>query len=528
MPELATQRIQQLSQTDAFQYLKELQRGIEKESLRTDTSGLLAQTDHPQSLGSALTHPRITTDFSEALLELITPVFPTIDGALASLDEVHTYVYSQLDNELLWTASMPCQLPADEQIPVARYGSSNVAEMKTTYRIGLGNRYGRAMQTISGIHYNFSLPEALWPHLQQQSTAELQALSLQDYKTESYFHLIRNFRRISWLLPYLYGASPAVSKCFLQGQQHNLQALDESTLYLPHATALRMGDFGYQSNAQNGLAICYNTIANYIETLKQAIVTEHPDYQKIGIKKDGQYQQLSTALLQIENEFYSTIRPKRVTKSGEIPLGALQQRGVEYIEVRSIDVNPYLPLGIDKDQIRFIDCLLLFCLFDDSPKCDADDRARIDANFKAVVNHGRQPGLQLQQRSGNIAMTDWAEELLQGMTAMAKHLDQLHGGDNYQRVCQQQLEKLHNPALTPSAKILADMQQNQQSYFEFALAQSQQHYANFTQAAVSRELMDAFQSAAKESNQRRQAIESECNIDFDQYLANFYQQYQQL
>tara|TARA_R110000868_G_scaffold411493_1_gene704556 strand:+ start:54350 stop:55936 length:1587 start_codon:yes stop_codon:yes gene_type:complete len=528
LPELATQRIEQLSQTDAFQYLKSLQRGIEKESLRTTRAGLLAQTDHPKGLGSPFTHPRITTDFSESLLELITPVFPSIDGALASLDEVHRYVYSQLGDELMWTASMPCQLPEDAAIPVARYGSSNAAKMKTAYRVGLGNRYGRAMQTISGIHYNFSLPEGLWPHLQQQRSAESQALSIQDFKTESYFHVIRNFRRISWLLPYFYGASPAVSKCFLQGQEHNLQELDDSTLYLPYATALRMGDFGYQSNAQNGLAICYNKLDNYIETLKQAIVTEHPDYQKIGIKKDGAYQQLSTALLQIENEFYSTIRPKRVTESGEIPLGALQNRGVEYIEVRTIDVNPYLPLGIDKDEIRFVDCLLLFCLFDDSPECDDDDSARINSNFKAVVNHGRQPGLQLQQRAGSVAMSDWAEELLQGITAIAKHLDALHGGDNYQRVCQQQLEKLHNPALTPSAKILADMQKNQQSYFEFALAQSQQHADNFKKTTLSSEQIDAFETATDESNQRRAALENENTVDFDQYLAAFYQQYQQL
>lgn len=528
MPELAAQRIEQLSQTDAFQHLRQLQRGIEKESLRVNPQGLLAQTPHPKGLGSALTHSKITTDFSEALLELITPVYSSIEEALNDLNNVHRYVYSQLDNELLWTASMPCKLPEDQQIPVAQYGSSNVAKMKSAYRVGLGNRYGRAMQTISGIHYNFSIPDALWPHLQGQASGELQALSLQDFKTESYFHLIRNFRRISWLLIYLFGASPAVCKSFLSKQQHNLQEFSDSSFYLPYATALRMGDFGYQSNAQNGLAICYNTLDNYIQTLKQAIVTEHSEYKNIGVKKDGEYQQLSNALLQIENEFYSSIRPKRVTETGEIPLGALQQRGVEYIEVRCIDVNPYLPMGIDEDQIRFIDCLLLFCLLDESPKCDANDRARIDENFKTVVNEGRKPGLKLKQRKGEISLLDWGTDLLNGIKAIANTMDQLHGGDDYSRVCQQQIEKLQNPELTPSAQIMADMETKQQNYFDFAMALSNKHQHMFMQSPLTGQQLDYFQTARDSSLQKQKDIEGQDDIAFDDYLAKFYQQYHQL
>ena len=528
MPELAAQRIQQLSQSDAFQYLRQLQRGIEKESLRITPQGQLAQTPHPAGLGSALTHPQITTDFSEALLELITPVFPSIEGALNSLSDIHRYVYSQLNQELLWTASMPCVLPEDSQIPVAQYGSSNVAQMKTAYRVGLGHRYGRAMQTISGIHYNFSIPEPLWPYLQAQAPAAQQQLSLQDFKTESYFHLIRNFRRISWLFVYLFGASPAVCKTFLQGQDHNLETFDEHSYYLPYATALRMGDFGYQSNAQNGMDICYNTLDNYIQTLKQAIVTEHPEYKKIGIKKEGHYAQLSSALLQIENEFYSPIRPKRVTNSGEIPLGALQQRGVEYIEVRSIDVNPYLPLGIDSDEIRFIDCWLLFCLLDDSPLCDDKDRARIDDNFKTVVNYGRKPGLKLKQRRGEVSLIDWGTDLLDGIEAIAQTMDQVHGGNDYVRVCQEQRQKLQDPSLTPSAKILADMKAKQQSHFDFALALSQQHLKSFTEQPLSNEALDQFHTARDVSIQKRQQIEQQDELSFDDYLSKFYQQYHRL
>ena len=149
-----------------------IRRGIEKEGLRVRPDGSLADTPHPAGLGSALTHERITTDFSESQLELITGVHGGIDGCLRELTEIHQVVYRALGDELLWSSSMPCRLPADELIPLGRYGSSNVGRAKTVYRNGLAHRYGRRMQTISGIHYNFSLPEAAWPELQRADARE--------------------------------------------------------------------------------------------------------------------------------------------------------------------------------------------------------------------------------------------------------------------------------------------------------------------------------------------------------------------
>src|SRR3954466_8895039 len=158
--------------------LRQIRRGIEKESLRVRADSKLALTPHPAALGSPLTHPHITTDFSESQLELITGVADPGDGGLGELARIHQFVYANIGDELLWASSMPCNLPADAQIPVGQYGSSHVARMKTIYRMGLSWRYGRRMQTISGIHYNFSFPEVT---------------------SEGYFDLIRNFRRLSWL-----------------------------------------------------------------------------------------------------------------------------------------------------------------------------------------------------------------------------------------------------------------------------------------------------------------------------------------
>lgn len=525
MPALFTERLELFSNPEHRQLLTKLQRGVEKESLRVNSEGRLAQTLHPRVLGAALTHPSITTDFSEALMELITPVSSSIDKTLHCLDDVHRFVYANLGDEQLWTTSMPCVLAGEEQIPVAQYGSSNVAQMKTVYRHGLGNRYGRAMQTIAGIHYNFSLPQPLWSLLQQVDNDEQKQ---QDYITNAYFGMIRNFRRSSWLLVYLFGASPAVCKSFLNGRDHQLQTFDHGSVGLPYATSLRMGDLGYQSNAQGELAICYNNINNYIDTLKDAITQPHPAYQKIGIKGDEGYRQLSTALLQIENEFYSPIRPKRITQSGETPIGALRERGVEYIEVRCIDVNPYLPMGIDAEQMRFIDCFLLYCLFDESPPCDEQDRLHISDNLRKVVNRGREPELQLQQHSGPISLKKWGSDMLNNIEAIAKLLDQAHGGSDYYQACEAQRQKVANPSLTPSAKILADMKKNHQPFFHVAQNLSAQHNDYFRSRPLDSEQQQAFITASQQSLADQKDIEQSDTISFEDYLRDYYQQYQQL
>ena len=208
--------------------LKGIRRGIEKESLRVRPEGKLAMTAHPLALGSALTHPHITTDFSESQLELITGVHMGVEACLEELTRIHQVVYRALGDEMMWCASMPCGLPADDAIPVGRYGRSNVGRMKTVYRTGLSHRYGRRMQMISGIHYNFSLPDTIWP------------IPGAGEPNEAYFALIRNFRRDAWLLFYLFGASPAVCASFVAGRKHELRELANGTYHLPHATSLRM------------------------------------------------------------------------------------------------------------------------------------------------------------------------------------------------------------------------------------------------------------------------------------------------
>ncbi len=527
VPGLSTELLRAFAEPAANASLRGVLRGLEKESLRVTPQGTLAQTDHPLALGSALTHPHITTDYSEALLEFITEPFADVEPLLAQLDDIHRFTYQHLaaNNERLWPASMPCTLGGDAEIPVARYGTSNSGTMKTVYRVGLGHRYGRSMQTIAGIHYNFSLPDDFWLALQQQSGDRQ---PLQDFKTQRYFGLIRNFRRNFWLLIYLFGASPAVSSCFVKNRNHKLQPFPaaEHTMYLPYATSLRMGDLGYQSDAQKSLVVNYNNLSDYLATLCGGITQSYPAYEQIGVKDaQGNYQQLNTSLLQIENEFYSSIRPKRTTERGETALQALRLRGVEYVEVRCVDLNPYEPLGITQTQMQMMDAFLLYCLLSDSPPTDEREFYQGQENQKRIVNTGRDPELYLLRGEGEIAMRAWAGEILQGSMAAAQLLDQAKGGDAHLQAVVQQQAKIHNPELTPSAQVLRDMTAAGQSFYAHTLALAEQQRAYFAQRPLSAQQQAVFEQMSKTSLQSQVALEADQSLGFAEYLENYYAQY---
>jgi glutamate--cysteine ligase len=514
-----TERLRQLDPA----VLAGLLRGIEKESLRSRPDGQLALSPHPPALGSALAHPNITTDFSESQLELITGVHDSPEGCLAELTEIHQFVYRNIGDELLWGASMPCGLPEDDAIPLGRYGSSNVGRAKTVYRQGLSHRYGRRMQTISGIHYNFSLPESAWAALQ---AAEGTAGSQQDFRTASYFSLIRNFRRNSWLLLFLFGASPAVCGSFLAGHRHRLQALASGTLHLPFATSLRMGPLGYQSDAQAALAVSFNCLDSYAASLSRALTEPYPAYERIGVHDGGGlYRQLATTLLQIENEFYGTIRPKRRIRPGERPLRALQRRGVEYVEVRCMDLDPYSPIGIRPETARFLDVFLLHCLLCDSPKDTPDEIAAISRNQHLVAQRGREPALQLTRGQSSVALTDWGEALLAECAPIAAALDAAAGpgsAGRYGATLQAARAALADPSLTPSARILREMAEHHRNSFpSFALARSLEHRERLLAMPLSGEALAAQQQRAAASRAEQQAIEAADTMPFEAYRQKY-------
>ena len=479
-----------------------IRRGIEKESLRTLPSGALAMTPHPRALGSPLTHPNITTDFSESQVELITAVHKDVDDCLAELQDVQQATFGALGDELLWVSSMPCGLPADDAIPLGQYGSSNVGQSKTVYRRGLGHRYGRRMQTISGIHYNWSLPGVA---------------------SEDYFGLIRNFRRHAYLLLYLFGASPAVCSTFVAGRQHQLQALNAHTMYLPHATSLRMGRLGYQSDAQASLAVSYNSLEGYAYSLHGALTKPYPAYQAIGVQDaDGQYLQLGTSLLQIENEFYGTIRPKRVIFPGERPLHALRERGVEYVEVRLMDLDPFEPVGISTQTMRFLDVFLLHCLHTDSPPDTPEEIVALSHNQQSVAERGREPGLMLERGDALISLKEWGHTIVQEMRPLAQQLDVAHGGTQYQQAVDAAAQGLDQPDTLPSARVLDVMQKDfNGSFVAFVRAQSERLKRTTLATAMSMEKAERFKMLAEVSWSDQNKIEIADTMPFGTYLETY-------
>ena len=486
--------------------------------------GTLAQTPHPRALGSTLAHTHITTDFSEAQPELITGVHDSADGCIAELGDIHRFVYRHLPDELLWAASMPCAITADDRIPLGRYGTSHIGRMKTIYRRGLGYRYGRVMQTISGVHYNFSVPEALWPAITKARKETLD----DDIPTRAYFDLIRNFRRDSWLLIYLFGASPAVCASFVRDRSHALERLDVTTFYLPNATSLRMGPLGYQSSAQSSLHVSYNSLADYSETMWRALTTPYPPFEAIGLRdENGRYRQLGTALLQIENEFYSPIRPKRRTRTGEQPLAALNERGVEYVEVRCLDLDPFLPAGVDEVTSRFLDAFLLACLLRESPPDNPEESVRIQANQSAVVDRGRDPNLLLDDGGGTVSCRAWATRILDDCSSVASLIDEVSGDGQAGEAVEAQRQKVAQPEKTPSARVLASIREAKTSYFRFALNRSTSHKAHFCESPLSEERLAFFDRLSRESvaeQARREAGERET---FDEYFARARKGYEQ-
>lgn len=500
--------------TNAFEF----QRGIERETLRADARGHIAQTPHPKALGSALTHASITTDYSESLLEFITGVHSNTDELLKELSLLHRFTYAQLNGEVLWPSSMPTALPEQENIPIAYYGDSHIGKLKTIYRHGLWHRYGRKMQTIAGVHFNWSVSDEFW---RQWAILNGKTGDLTPFISDEYFGLIRGFRRHSWLLLYLFGSSPAADGSFLD---HNSEGLIQQgdTLIGEYATSLRMSDLGYSNQAQSELFVCFNSLKSYADTLIGAINQPYPAYEKIGVKVDEHYRQLNANLLQIENEYYSDIRPKRTAYSGEKPIHALRNRGVEYLEVRCLDVNPFDPIGINRAQIDFMDVFLLWCLIQDNSTIDSEECRALQKNNLDVAIGGRRPNATLFYRGSQRKLSEVADEAMNSLMEFAEILDQQIGSKQYQAAVSIQAEKIARPELLPSSQVLNGLSK-QRDFREFCLTQAQQ-FADYFLQPLSNEERQHWQLLAKESLVRQKDIEQASYGAFDDFLAQYLRQ----
>ncbi|HLK71281.1 MAG TPA: glutamate--cysteine ligase [Steroidobacteraceae bacterium] len=495
-------------------------RGIERESLRVTPDGRLAQTGHPRALGSALTHPHITTDYSESLIELVTPAFADNATLMSYLNDLHRFVYAHLGEELLWAPSMPCELASDSEIPIARYGSSHSGRIKSIYRHGLLIRYGGMMQAISGVHFNYSLPPGFWPLYAELCEARQAG---QGFISDRYFDLLRNYRRYGWLVSYLFGASPALCRSFLQGAQDGqLRALGSHTLVGPEATSLRMSDLGYRNRNQSAVTASVNSLAEYVRDLRHAVHQPHPPYLALGVKVGEDYRQLSGNLLQIENEYYSYIRPKRTLQAGERTVHALARAGVEYVEVRALDNSAFDPVGVNPRKLHFLEAFLQMLLLKDSPPIDALEEERIDRNHLRVARQGRAHQLMLERDGRDIGLADWAAALLDEMLPVCEWLDAGHGGGAYMHALRDQLGKLQEPERTPSARLLAELTQHDESFAALALRFSIEHRAQLAVSGAEQpERLRELDAMGEESLRALSRLEARQRSGFDEYLAAY-------
>jgi glutamate--cysteine ligase len=496
-------------------------KGVEREALRVTPEGRISQAPHPRALGSTLTHPHVTTDYSEALIELVTPPFARTWELQQYLCDIHQFVYREIGEELLWVASMPCVVGGDAEIPIARYGSSNIGRMKHVYRVGLGLRYGRLMQAISGVHFNYSFPAQFWPVLEAVDESNRRG---QDLVDDAYFALLRNYRRYGWLILYLFGISPAVCRSFFTGREAPgwLEVQDRHTLVAPYATSLRMSDLGYRNKSQAGVYVSVNSLEEYVHDLSRLVSTPSPEYEAHGVEVNGEWRQLNANFLQIENEYYSFIRPKRVAYSGERPTKALQRAGVQYVEMRSLDVGAYDPVGVNQRKLCFLEAFAAFCLLRDSPPLSHELSERYEANHALVAGRGREPGLALWTGERPLSLADWAGEILDEMQGICELLDAADPSRPYAAALAFQRAKLENPAELPSARLLEEMRRQEMSFFELGLWMSRMHREYFLELhPPNRGRLAELSAEAAHSLEEQRAIEAADTLPFAEFVARY-------
>ena len=478
-------------------------RGIERESLRVSKIGKISQKNHPKNLGSPLTNKDITTDFAEALVELVTPTFESPEGLFDHLNLLHRFLYSELDDEMLWNFSMPCAFTNEREIRIAEYGNSNSGMLKHVYRKGLRLRYGSIMQCVSGIHYNFSFAKNSWQTLDNNPN--------QSYVNEKYLGMIRNIKRNFWFVLEQFGASPIAHKSYLFDREHSLEKYNANDLFLPYATSLRMSDVGYQSNIQDSLKISYNNLDEFINTLVKGIKTPVKKFNDIGMFDDaGIAQQISTGILQIENELYDIVRPKRSGPSGSRPARLLKTGGIEYLELRGIDVNPFIPEGIDVNKIKLLDIYITHSLISESPLISDEEIKEIKANQKIMVSEGRMKNVMLSKNGDLISLAEIRKNFLAELEQTAEALDEYSKG---------YLKAFHleiNKNMDLSEKILSEMGAKGFEFQDYALNQSKKIAENYKSYDTSD--FYTLASSVQTSIENLRNLEESSSMDINKYV----------
>lgn len=331
--------------------------GIEKESLRVNENGELALTNHPKFFGDKIKNPYITVDFSESQIEMITPTESSVEKAYDFLRNIHEIVATNLKDEYLWSQSVPPILPSEELIPLGKFPQNKELEK---YREKLALKYGRKKQLLSGIHFNFSFDDEFLKELYELSKEKT---SFKEFKNNIYLKISRNYFKYGWMIIYLLGASPVIHETYLQKCIDKMKKFTEDTYYFEDLVSFRNGSCGYRN--EKDFFVNYESVDKYVESLERLIEKES----------------ISSA-----KEYYSPIRLK--TKNPKEILLELKNSGIEYLEFRSIDLNPFSEIGIEKADLEFLHLFILFLFLKDDEPFEEKDYFRYLKNQEILANKG--------------------------------------------------------------------------------------------------------------------------------------------
>ncbi|MDA3731003.1 bifunctional glutamate--cysteine ligase GshA/glutathione synthetase GshB [Niameybacter massiliensis] len=367
--------------------------GVEREGLRCDDKGHLVYTPHPEVFGEKLLNPYITTDFSESQVELITPVFQSIDETYAFLEGLYDIVAMEIKDEYIWPQSMPCIIPEDNEIPLATFCECKPGQEAYNYRKKLLAKYGGKKQLLSGIHYNFSFDEELIKELYKKATTDK---SYRAFRDELYLKVARNYLRYRWLLIYLLGSTSVIHESYVEECVKQLEEVNEESYSNKGALSYRNSECGYTNKVE--LFPNYDSVEKYIVSVK-AFIEE--------------------SLIESPKELYSQIRLK--AHNNKVFLESLQEEGIAYLEYRSIDINPFDKAGIKKDDLYFMHLFNLFLLFkEESEYVNWQEEAL--QNQRSIARFG-QKNITLLKDGESIQKETWGIEILEQIKEIDKVLD---------------------------------------------------------------------------------------------------------
>ena len=419
--------------------------GLEKENVRVTESGNLALTPHPKAFGDREKNAYIKTDFSESQLEMVTPVCNTLEEVYSFICNLNKVVSLEImkNGEFLWPQSNPPILPREEEIPIAKL-SNREDEL---YRENLSYKYGKKKQVISGIHYNFSFKEEFIKLLYKELKVEK---DFREFKDDIYLRMARNFQKYHWLLIYLTGASPVFHESYIEEIKEEGEKLGEDSYYIKDDTSLRNSSYGYKN--KKDYYVSYNSIEEYASDIKNLV-------------KDKEIQSIK--------EYYNPIRLKSL--GSEDMLESLLHKGIDYLEVRLLDLDPLSIQGVSKETLYLVHLFMIYTLLKENKEITYKDQEEFFKNHDMVALKGRNEDAVIHENGVPVLLKDKGREILSEMDEIVEIL--FSNNEEFKNVIKRALEKINNPHDTISEKLIKDIKE--EGYINFHMRLAKEYLNNF-------------------------------------------------